>query len=317
MFSVFLVAYMNRSGSSFFFEQISKCSKVTVCLEAEVLVYELLQKPKKKLSSSKINNIYKWIETDRKLSNWKLSTSDLQGLEKSNYNIDAFIRILESYAQKVNPKAEYIFFKATKLIDFLGKHQDVMKEYNIQSIGIIRDPRAIYNSQCSNKISDSNACFSNNPYSFAIEWNSYIKKIVTLEKEKKIQLFFFENIVSEIEVVNITLTSKFGISFIGSDIGNYCKRLPAQQIHLHKNISTKPNKNRISAWKEELNKFDAAIVSSTTKGFRYKFNYSDYNVDNLLLYSRYVLYFIKHYINLIFGLLARVIHKLSNFSIIF
>jgi hypothetical protein len=311
MSSIFLVAYMNRSGSSFFFEQISKCSNVVVCLEAEVLIYELLLEPRKKLSSKKINKIYKWIKTDKKLSSWGINISDLKGLERSTYNVDAFITILESYAQRVNSKAEFIFFKGTKLIDFFCKHQDVIKEYEFRSICIIRDPRAIYNAQSSSKISDTNIFFSTNPYSFAIEWNTYAKKVLKLEKGSKTELVFFEQLIGDAEKAANTFKNKFGLSIIGSNSGDYYKRLPASQIHLHKNITESPNKNRISAWIKELNNIDADIVSCSTKGFRNRLNYSDYKVDRqLVLYVRYVLYFIKHYFKLMFRVLTKLIYKL-------
>lgn len=316
MSSIVLVAYMNRSGSSFFFEQISKCSNVVVCLEAEVLIYELLLEPRKKLSSKKFNKIYKWIKTDKKLSNWDINIGDLKGLERSTYNVDAFIKILESYAQRVNSRVEFIFFKGTKLIDFFYKHQAVINEYDFRSICIIRDPRAIYNSQSSSKISDSNIHFSTNPYSFAIEWNSYAKKALALEKGSKTELVLFEHLVCNTEDATNTFKNKFGLSIIGSNSGDYYKRLPASQIHLHKNITESPNKNRISAWMEELDNIEADIINCSTKGFRDRFDYSDYNVDRqLALYVRYVLYFIKHYFKFIFSLPTRVIHKLSLFSI--
>lgn len=262
MCSIVLVTYLNRSGSSFLFEQVSKSLDVITCLEAEVLIYELLLRPHKHLSEYGLNCIFDWIITDPKLSSWNLTKEDITDLDPNDNHIETFTKILKCYARKVKPTANTIFFKGTKLIDFFLNYQDIIKENNFHTLCILRDPRAVFNSQKSNLSSIARRSFSYNPLTFVFEWNSFTKKVYHLKQNKKTILLIYDEIIKNPQSIICKLSSIIPqINYEDEQTGDYFSRLPYNQVHLHKNIIAEANAKRVKAWEYELDKIDALIVS--------------------------------------------------------
>lgn len=315
MCCIVLVSYVNRSGSSFFFEQVSKSPYVVACLEAEVLIYELLLNPHKRISSKIIRNIIGWLKTDPKLSSWNLTKDDLKGINTTDYCIEAFIKILKCYARKVKPKADTIFFKGTKLIDVFIDCEDVIKENGFNSLCIIRDPRAVFNSQKKSVSSISNKPFSSNPLSFAYEWETFVRKTLYLKKKGNIILLMYEEIVSNPQSVIEKLSGILpSTSFVKTDKGDYFSRLPIAQVHLHENIIDEPNVKRLTAWEYELDKTDIFIVNKLTKHHRKELSFSD-RILNATVKDIFftTLYFFCHYIMSLIYVLEKVRYKLLDF----
>ncbi len=303
MESIILLAYQNRSGSSFLFEQLSKYANVCVCLESEILIYELLMRPFDDFAKIGLGRVLEWAANDPKFIHWNLGSEELKGLLNVKTNFDAFVFILKAYKNKVLPEANAIAFKGTKVIDFLRTYPKLTQSSKFITVGLVRDPRGIFNSQLKNVDSIGNKPFVQSAVSFSFSWNRYVKKITELEAKYEMKIIKYEDFIANTDVQNVW---GHPITISYRTEGNYYKRIPESQKHLHKLVPLESKPPRINAWQNELNEKDIYTIDFFTKDFRSLFSYENSKVN---LSIRVFYYLITESIKFI---LNAVFHKIRS-----
>ena len=137
---VVFITYLNRSGSTFLVNQLSKDPKVLVMPEGEILVTKLLFNPR----GIPQRNILKILRKDAKIKHWVWNIKDLPDSDLPLTNAGVFFYLIDKYRQKNAPDAEIVVFKAWELIETVGRiPSGLVADYNVRFYGLIRDLRAV------------------------------------------------------------------------------------------------------------------------------------------------------------------------------
>lgn len=282
---VFLL-YINRSGSTYLCQELSKYDDILVCPEADILADLLLIQPNKKPKD--VAGLLKQFSRDEKFSQWGIEPEKLSIGNKDNYEV--FKNLLKAYRKKVKPNAETIIYKAERLFQLknvLASSQDT------RFIWLIRDLRAVYHSQKSSINPQTGNCFSLNPVATALYWNSYIKTL-TNHQYKSAQIIHFENLISNypdsidniIRHLEIDLQAKLAE-------GDLFQRISKSHLELHKNITNPPDISRISEWQDGLSDKEKCLLEISSHRFLHKLDY-----DCLILQKKknklYMVFFFEY-----------------------
>jgi len=252
--SIVFLTYLNRSGSTYLAKLLSEYSDINIGIEGEfpngysrpfpiirnerellAFLAELKDDPKTKYQYWKIDP-YKFLEQ----------------ISESSYPL-TFRTFLETSLNLYfgSDKGKATIHKAGFFWNFIPQ---IRKDFgNPKFIFINRDPRAIYSSQ-----RKSLGSINRNPMAKDILWfvNLYVKcqkKIISHRGQSDFHLISYEELLnSNDKIIDETL------AFIGLD-QSFSKNqsikynVPVTQWHLHTNITKEPLKDRIDAWKDELN----------------------------------------------------------------
>lgn len=293
--NIIFITYINRSGSTYLANLLSRYDELLVCPEAEVLINKFLINPEKKyeFNSSEAIELFDILENDNKLVHWGISITELNYLNSAKTNFDAFVHILYIYLKKTKPDATTIIFKGDSIIHHFDKINHYAEgKYNVSLISMLRDIRAVYHSQ-KNTIGSDKKIMSVNPLNTAREWNNYVAALKLISYEENFYPIKYENLVSDPEkTVNILLKQLNLNLNPPKKEGDLYKRIPEHLLKMHTNINMPNDVSRINAWKENLSKLEIYIIENETEEFLFNNNYDLMSVKiNLMRYYFYTLYY--------------------------
>lgn len=288
---------MNRSGSTFLVNQLSKVPDICVCPEADIL-YELLLLDPNRIIRNK--DIYKWnilLENDYKFKNWGLPIQSLLNEKVSGERtLTLFIRIIIDFQRKNFPHSKIIVFKQ----NFLYRLASNVKNHNgidFFYISLIRDPRGIYHSQKNTVTPQTRKVMCKNPLILIREWNEYVKMHQYLLHDKNFRLLFYEDLILDYEN---TINSLFDFLDIQKQYKTYINFatthstwIQKNDSFMHPNIDKDPIFENISKWQGKLTKKELAII------YIYCANNSYYSITKGAALN--AIYLIIYYIPLFFN----------------
>jgi hypothetical protein len=251
------LTYLNRSGSTFLANQLSKTTDICVCPEAEILYHLFLTEPLKTLllNDEKKTCILNELEKDKKFALWKLPRIEISNqITSCRNNLEVFIAILSLYSKKVNPKASHILYKNSLLIDLLPKiPKSLIKKYNLTWISLLRDIRAVYLSQSIVISPFTGKPMCNNWYTLAKQWNAFLKKSSLYSMLKYFIMLKYEDLILDTTRVMKEITFKlqvdYQLNWIYERKGVINELLSQEYISIHPLIDQMPDKSRIDRWK--------------------------------------------------------------------
>jgi hypothetical protein len=237
--------------------------KILACPEGDMLVSFFLENPGEEFTfdnktRSRLINIF---SSDIKLKCWGEGKSFFSGLENKKNNLEAFLMILINYRNQVKPDAEFILFKAERIIYLVRKIQKAKTDHTIRFISIIRDPRAVFTSQKRTYFPGTRMIMNNEPVKFANYWKRYIR-ISYSSVNKDFLNIRFEDLIADYSS-NLIVLSRFikqDLSALSPEKGNLLQRMPDVQIKIHKNIQEKLLIHKIDEWKKELTSTEIYII---------------------------------------------------------
>lgn len=308
------LSYINRSGSTFLANQLSKHQNIIACPEAEILANILLLHPQE-FSKNTRKSLIKLLQNDYKLRLWNLPEDVYNFPSSIKTRFEVFKYLLLSFKNKYQPNAEYILYKAERmfqLFPIISKIKE--KKDNIHFIFLVRDIRAIFSSQVNTIIPGTNKLFTNCPLETSLYWNKFINSIP--DKSSESITVQYENLIldfkNEIERILISLNIE---NSVFEKKGSLSKFMPQNYQHIHKNIDKVPQVNRVESWKKTLRKKDLILIELASAKYLAKFNYSLINK-----YHRY------HYLNFNFmiqflkvstiNIIKKIIYKINVNKII-
>jgi hypothetical protein len=289
---IIFITYINRSGSTFLLNQLSKFKGVLALPEGEILVEKLLRYPQQ-LANINLNELF---QSDFKLLSWNLSKKDINDINTQAKNIEVFFNVLNKYRDVNCPESDILLFKAYEFIhmDNLFK-RDIQDKYNFEIIAIIRDIRGIFASQKNNYYRGRG--LENNPFSAVKKWNDFIRNyqkfandLIPVQYESLI--LNFENVFKNLLIkINPEFEKRGKIEYkTVSDI------IPPSQKNLHPFIDLPPIKAKVDQWKNELKKDEIFIIEyyggRSLKSLGYLFENPE--VNKLKIYISIILLRMKH-----------------------
>ena len=261
--------YINRSGSTYLANLLSRDSRILVCPEAEILVDLFLRCPEENFSEKKYRQLQKAIKSDKKLTYWGLHESEIQELRSVQTNFEAFLIVLNAYRQKIQPAARFIVFKASVLIYFYEQIRNIrMPGTTVYFLSIIRDPRAVFYSQYHTWSEIYREYMERNPVYVVRDWKKFFKSNVKYAENNDFCTIYYEDIIEDTEQTVQQVYKTINLDYvpdIKQNTPEYAGRIPKDQISMHRLINHPPDANRIDRWKHNLNPVHIRIVERIMK----------------------------------------------------
>jgi hypothetical protein len=261
------IIYINRSGSTFLANQLSKLNEILVCPEAEVLV-NMLKNPDTRLSRKEQESLGSAIENDRKLKHWNLDI-DLMKTD-SQSRPELFFNILDYYRSGTKPNSRIIAFKAVDLINYV----DILHDYGIHKgleiyfISLIRDPRAVFNSQRQTYVDHRKKYMNRNPLTTVYQWNYLLTKSINYASLYKLVILKYEDLVNNLEMELNKLLNIIDVHgehpFAGVQ-GDLKARIPLDQLSMHQHITDPPIPAKVNQWQTECKILTQELIQHYTK----------------------------------------------------
>ncbi len=274
---VFLT-YINRSGSSFLVNELSKHREIFVLPEAEILLELTLLSNENNLNIIK-NNLYNALTRDKKLSNYNINNNEIEevfiGVKTKT---EVLLNFITKYKNKHKAEASIIIFKNRDI------YHNYEKIYNLTSsfvqtylISIIRDPRNIFYSQKTTINPYNNRIMNKNPLVLSYLWNNFIK--ITSNIENKITVKYEDLIYNpskELEKILVPLS----INSINNSEDTYYSILPEIEKQIRKNINKEPDIKKLNNWKD-LSNTNIKFIESITKSLMIENRYKPLNLGKI------------------------------------
>lgn len=275
------LTYVNRSGSTYLANLLDSSPRILACPEGEMLVSVFLENPngKFKFDEQANNRLTKIFSADPKLQYWGDGKSFFPGLEKAKNNLEAFVTILINYKNQVKPNAEFILFKAERIVFLLGKIQKVSSIHNISFISIVRDPRAVYASQKRTLIPETQKLMSKKPVKTALFWKGHTKKCIKESNQGNQTILSYEDLILDYKqtIKKISVLSGVKLSEFTSEEGSLFKRIPEDYKSIHINCEEPPDSSKINEWENFLNKSEILKIELISGKILTKLGYKKKN----------------------------------------
>jgi hypothetical protein len=274
---IIFLSYINRSGSTYLANLLGKHNKICSIPEAEILIFELLTKPEKRIKKKDIKFLKLKILNNTKIKEWGLPIKQLESIISNSYTktcFTLFFEILELYILTYKPHSPIALFKGTRLSK-LFKKKSFYIDFNVNLINILRDGRAAFASQKRSLSSLTGKPMTDNIVGSALEWKKFAKGLIkkdigcTIKYEELLLYpqYTFKNILNYLNIeysLNQNIDKEYSI------------KLPESQMHLHQNINKPPDTNKINNWKNELSDYEIntynLIAARQLKFYEYEIN---------------------------------------------
>jgi hypothetical protein len=254
-----LLAYVNRSGSTFLSAQLNARPEICSCPEAEALVHLLLRNCCAKVTpqiAAKLDNL---IAADYKLSKWGLPPMG-GAVSKLPSCLSAFMAVLSQYKKMRKPQASHILFKEQNLIGPMLKGSFAGCS-NISSIALIRDCRAVALSQLTSLIPETGQPFAANTFTAARYWHRFAQKTMQASGAGLAMMLRYEDIVSAAQNELAGISIYCGLP---ASAANTCPDAGfVTDIHkqLHSKASGPALHDRKLAWETQLSPYRKAVCN--------------------------------------------------------
>jgi hypothetical protein len=304
---ILFLTYLNRSGSTFLANQLSKSPEICVCPESDILYELLLTNPLKEFYADrkKFWYVLNELEKDKKFSLWNFNRIELfDKISTCRNSLEICITILTCYTGKHKPDASVVLFKNSELIRLIAAlPESAIKHYNLEWIGLTRDIRAIYVSQSTTYSPHTGKPMCTNPYSLALQWNSFIKQSISYNELNYFHNLRYEDLIQDTHMVITNITAALGVNYqltwIYEKKGDIDEVLSQEYHEIHPLVNQLPDKSRVYHWKQLISNSQHSLFIYLCKKDLERCGYNPENGSgrfNPILYSKITRQRIAHYI---------------------
>ena len=290
---------MNRSGSTLLASLLDQYAEIGVSLEANIpdgiahVPFEL----------NKIEDIDRYLKTlysDIKFRAWNIDQKILKERISSLTFPVGFPSLLQTvfkeYFKDTHPET-YIYkcsyFKHMKVARKKFPHE--------KFIFLMRDVRAIYNSQKKSIDSVAGAPMSNNPVTTALSFKKVSSMLDRYIEDNNFYVLKYEDLVSNTDYELERILNFINVNSDKKDeFQDYWNKIASEQKHLHQNVMLLPIEERIHAWRDELSKQEIIALQYIAKDKLVKYGYDIVRVEipPMLDWLSYKWFWMKHYLRI-------------------
>jgi hypothetical protein len=275
---------MARSGSTLLGRELDKYKDIGVTIEDNIpdgiLSGEKIQLENNDQLLKYLDQLYK----DIKFTAWDIEKTKLnKNLKTINFPIklsDIYRTVYNLYFNNGMP--EIVIHKKSQYYLHISR---VKKELpDAKFIHLIRDPRAVFNSQMKTRDSQTGKLMSENLVAFALNYRKMMKTIQRMSNVDYFHLVKYEDFIQDQKREENKIIAFLNPSSdeTGQN-GSYSGKIPGSQKHLHPNIDAPFLERRMHAWRQELKKRDAFVLEKCLKSDLGRYNYPIYKKYNLNL----------------------------------
>lgn len=246
---VFLT-YLSRSGSTFLASELDRFPEVSVSLEARLpdgMLHDHADLERLRSVEALIRTLYE----DEKLRAWEIPRERLAERLAGEPLPIPFDRLLPLLLE-LSPHtggAPIRVYKAGEHVFHLDRLRRLFPNAGV--LFLMRDPRAIYNSQRTNRDSLGHP-MARTPIGAA---RLFVRACRALEAHADapwLEIVRYERLLAEPDAVRDQLATFLGLADRTPGDHGYAGRIPTPQQHLHRNVGGSPRADRIHAWRNEL-----------------------------------------------------------------
>ena len=267
---VIFLSYINRSGSTFFVNQLSKYPEVAVCPEADILYDWLLTKPNKKATQAWLLRFARALAIDIKWQAWKLPEILLDSYEGSR--LDLFLELLENFKKTHYPNTDFILYKhnhALKLAELY--HYDKQLKW----LNLVRNPYAVYASQKQTVSPTTGKKMCTNPLAFVAAWNAYLQSTNLCGEMERVHTIYYEDLLTDLNCEVVSVAGFIGIqtnwNAVKEKTGEVSDWLDSDYKEIHQSIDQDPISDYAQKWKSQLSQVEIGVISNRlNKNLQYK-----------------------------------------------
>jgi|GEM_PF-757521 len=299
---IIFLTYLNRSGSTYLANLLSSSKDIIACPEAEILVNLFLEDPYGRYYPPEKNRreyLLSLLQTDPKLKFWNLDPEVLDQVNSSARNMDQFLNILVRYRDRIKPGAGILLFKAERLIHLVSNIMSEPVGINTSFIALVRDPRAVFDSQKRTVSPLNGKPMSTHPVNTAIQWREFARLCRGYEKLPGFNLVQFEDLILSGNEVMTRLCERLRLdpSSIKPGYGDLYERIPPDHRPIHESILKGPLPGKTGEWKQQLTRNETRLIEQTAGVKMSYYGYariypSRYLYLNIIRIIREILYFV-------------------------
>ncbi len=278
----FFIFYDARSGSTYLANLLIKRLNVAILPESDFVPDILRKYPDSKINDSQeLQRLFDILARDRKFPDLRI---DYESIKKNiSYPISKkeFIKLICTlFHNQYFPDAVRIGFKKN---NYINKYEQIKNIFpDCQSIGIIRDGRAVYNSKKNSVYSKTGRPFQTDPKKAAKEWLKGNRRISEVRKKYNDMLIvYYEDLILHTEKVLESISNHLDIDLHEIN-DNKAYYVADRYGALHENINKEPLVSRIEAWKNSLTNDEIFIYEAATYRHLKRHNYELINKEEIL-----------------------------------
>jgi hypothetical protein len=266
----FLV-FRSRSGSTFFGDRLSRHPQVLVTPESNLAPKLIKLFGSRRAEPPTAPAIADYVLLEPKFRHWNLPREDLVNALEKHKPQDwsaVFQVICRAYRDHQKPEASVVVFKNSgwyyENLEFL-----LSIFTGSQAIGIIRDPRAVFNSARKALHSEKGEPLAGNILANALGWRRYIK-ILEEARVKHPELIYtikYEFFVNDLQAsLNSTWETLRVSQLSQSHILDILEKIDDSHLvskavaHLHSNVLKAPMPEVAQKWRSELPRWQALLI---------------------------------------------------------
>ncbi|MAP66835.1 MAG: hypothetical protein CMF80_03940 [Candidatus Marinimicrobia bacterium] len=278
------LSYLSRSGSTLLARILNEYNEICVTIEGDFPPEIISLKKTSQIyfkNSKQIQYYYNELLKNTKLKSWNLNLNEIVSqCEQMIFPISGcqlFELFLKQYAKKYKPNASIILYKGNPIMpwEICGFIESFPNSKNIQ---IIRDPRAVYNSQNKNNDPYTKKPLSISPIQTAFDWRKSIFFTKKISKKNYYEIKYEDLINNNIQIINQLLDFLLVDKKATKRNGNtFTSLIPSVENKIHKNINKDFIKENIEKWKSKLSTKEILYLE---KFLQNEMLYKGYNVNN-------------------------------------
>lgn len=292
---VFLI-YLNRSGSTWLARLLDEYSEISVSPEARIpdgIAYG----PIGLETPSDVKGFLERLYADFKFRAWGINRGVLrERITDASFPVgfDTLLRLILKEYFRDDDARTYIYkspyFRHTKAA------REVFPDEKF--ILLLRDIRAVYNSQKRSIGSTTRKAMSNNPVTTAMLFKHLSSIMDGFSGERNFHLVRYEDLVRSKDNELKRILEFLGVSSEEKVVGGrYVQKIVPEQKHLHSNVESSALKDRIWAWQAELTQLEIMTLQKVAKDELVKYGYQLIQFGKVSFFDwlGYYLFWLKHW----------------------
>jgi hypothetical protein len=292
------LTYIGRSGSTFLSDLLDSYSDINVTLEARMpdgTKRELLEP----VTRDKIDGAMAALYADDKFRTWKIDKGSLrqrlEGVDGPAPYPVVFGEVLKE-CFKDHP-GKVCIYKCGHYLE----HADHIRSLfpDARFIFVLRDLRAIYNSQKKSISSSVGRPLADNPLAIARRFNRVSDLLDAYEDADWLHVVKYEDLVFDQNAEMAKLLEFLGLppDAPRQEAEGYADKIPESQKHLHANVGQGAKKDRVDAWRDALSKVEILSIQRAAGAALEKRGYERLDLGPLSLadHLEYFAYLVKSY----------------------
>ncbi|WP_372367359.1 sulfotransferase [Candidatus Uabimicrobium sp. HlEnr_7] len=294
--SIVFLTYLSRSGSTFLASNLYKYKDIFVSLEAPIpdnVHYGSFKINNSAELESFIENLY----TKQKFLAWGVQKDFLYTeLACKSFPINFNTILSTILTMRASQETKVHIYKCGHYIFHVGKIRALFPDAKI--IFLVRDIRAIYNSQKTAKNSQTGKVMAKNPVETAMYYRQAISIAQSYNHNSWFYLLRYEDMLKDLFLELENLCKFLNITHEKVENKNYSLKIPKEQQHLHSGINASPNLNKIERWRQHLSKYEIYSLQRIAKQEMEKYKYEKVQIENigLLGYLLYLFWYSKYWV---------------------